>query len=189
MVNRLDQTFESVCINGTLHSLPQRWGQFFEPTLPTYPTVVRGIKATVYEPPHPSTRSRGEIWTLEGPHSSQPITLSSGYLEVLVLSGDMQATKNGQQLVIKEGTKLSLIPGDTASLHPLSECVTMVVKNERVVLGATPVLPPKPHYPEVTEADVELCRHLLEIPPEARRQGRQEETTSAGYRKHKYATR
>jgi hypothetical protein len=187
MVNRVDLGYESATINGKQHLLPQRWGQLFDETLNTYKTSIRGIEATVYEPATATTRYRGEVWNLKG--ASNAFTVTSGYLEILVVSGALHVVKNGSNLIIKEGLKVSFKPGETGSLQAITPCASMVVKNEQATLGHALNLPERRLFAPVTDEDVDFCRRVLEIPTRRDWGYRPSETTSAGYWKHKYASK
>jgi len=187
MVNRVDLGYDSATINGKQHLLPQRWGQLFDQTLNTYKTSIRGIEATVYEPATATTRCRGEVWNLKG--ASNAFTVTSGYLEILVVSGDLHVVKNGSTLIIKEGLKVSFKPGETGSLQAITPRASMVVKNEQATLGHALNLPDRRLFAPVTDADVDFCRRVLEIPTRRDWGYRPSETTSAGYWKHKYASK
>jgi hypothetical protein len=133
--------------------VPARWDNLIARHLDSsVKTDLTGITRTIYEAPDSTGTVHGEIWQApkSADTSAKPptIELKGGNLQMYVVSGSGAVNKNGRQIFLRPGEKISLaIAGDILSFTDAGS-MKFLVRNEGAVLGnAEPVQPPKPITP------------------------------------------
>lgn len=177
-------------------TVPARWDQLIQCNLATTKdSSLSGITRTIYASPFPETTGQGrssqaravngEIWKAsqeQGQVSPAPTFKVTGYVQMYVVSGSGEITKNGQIINLRPGEKVSFKSEDTFSL-PHNSGLTLFVRNEQARFEATSSIPKLSALRPPSDEQVAITRSMLGISPhfaEPRVSGR-ETLSSRGY--------
>lgn len=176
--------YEQAVIAGERHSVPPGWGQLFATQLAITGEKLGSIERNQYQVASAHPPIHGEFWVCGAGEGTNPFQVTSGYLQVFVLTGSLTVTKTGTRMYVKAGEKINFQPGDIFSLESAAP-TTMAVRSESCQL--MPAAHPKKEPLTVTLSKdvVNLVRAQLGLPVENRQGGRShhaEDRSSAGYR-------
>jgi hypothetical protein len=173
-------------------TVPPRWDALLNEKLPsTVDTSLEGITRTVYERPDPKFPLNGEIWKASGVAGDPSPALTfkvTGHLQMYVVSGAGEITKNGAPINLRPGEKVAFNTDDTFSIDRNS-ALTLFVRNEqatfKVEAEASTMKLSAIRMPSAHE--VALTRAMLGIEPEPteRRWPERKVPSSRGYARSK----
>lgn len=181
----------SLVFNPTLRvELPRSWTQLFSETMQRLQdNSLQGVQREVYEPATCATRSKGEMWSIPVREEGSPKRyhkVTAGSFQMYVLSGTDSVLKNGQEIFIRPGQKVSFHAGDTFSFSRTKN-VNLAIFNQGAQFTECSAQAPSTALRMPSYADVEATRALLGLhsaqPSHAgSRSMREEETSSRAYR-------
>jgi hypothetical protein len=171
-------------------TVPPRWEHLLNENLAsTVDTSLEGITRTIYDRPDPKLPLHGEIWRASGVAGDPSPALTfkvTGRIQMYVLSGTGEITKNGAPINIRPGEKVSCNTNDTFSLGRNS-ALTIFVRNEHATFKEE-TAPMKLSAIRIPSAqEVAVTRAMLGIGPEPteRRHHEREALSSRGYARSK----
>lgn len=171
-------------------TVPARWDRLLhEKFATTVDTSLSGITRTIYDRPDPNIAVHGELWRASqvAENPSPPTTFKvTGYLQMYVVSGTGQITKNGAPLNLRPGEKVAFKTDDTFSLDQNS-ALALFVRNEQATFKVETSRPTFSAIRMPSAEDVALTRAMLGIgsEPSARRRMDREALSSRGYARSK----
>lgn len=180
----------SLVFNQTLKvELPPNWNHFFsEDAARRTDNSLPGIQREIHEGGSTPTRRHGEVWVVaaEGAGLSTPCQrVVSGTVQMYVLSGIESIQKNGKEMYIRPGEKVSFHAGDTFSIGRTKNSTIVVLNEDARFIEGTPSPTPKlkiPSNDEVEATRAALGLHDTRSEHISHRSQRDEETSSRAYR-------
>ena len=170
--------------------LPPNWSQLFlDDTLPRTDTSLRGIQREIHHRTDAHARFHGEVWSISADANNLPTPYQqvvSGSVQMYVVSGVDAVQKNGKEIFIRPGEKISFHAQDTFSFGRHRDG-KVVVLNEGAHFIECSAPSPAQKLKSPSSVEIEAIRaalglhdtHSSRIPY---RSSQNEETSSRAYR-------